>query len=187
VAVLLHGRGLGAEPMLELVRALDLDGVHYVLPQAAGASWYPLRFIEPVARNEPWLTFALEALDAVVTSTGRPPERIALVGFSQGACLLCEYIARHPRRYGAVAALTGGLIGADGELTQPAAGLDGTPLLITSAEEDAWVPPARTRESAAILAAAGADADLRVYEPGPHTVRPDEVAATRALILALMA
>jgi predicted esterase len=184
-AILVHARGMGAAPMLELARALALDGVHYVAPQAARGTWYPQRFTEPLERNEPWLTFALEAYDAVVgrlAADGWPPERVALVGFSQGACLTLEYVARHPRRYGAVAALTGGLIGPDGALTRPAASLDGTPLLITTAEGDDWVPPARTRESADILAAAGAEVDARVYGPGLHAVREDEVLATRELL-----
>jgi predicted esterase len=181
-AVLLHGRGSTAEAMLGLADALGLDGVHYVAPQAAGGTWYPQRFLAPVAANEPWLSHALEAVDRVVERLGLPSERVALVGFSQGACLTCEYVARHARRYRAVAALTGGLIGADGELTRPGPGLAGAPVLITTAEGDAWVPPVRTRESATILAAAGADVDLRIHDPGPHGVREEELAAVRELL-----
>jgi phospholipase/carboxylesterase len=167
--------------MLELARALALDGVRYVIPAAAGDTWYPARFVEPVAVNEPWLTYALEALDEVVARVGEFG-RVVLVGFSQGACLTLEYAARHPRRYDGVAALTGGLIGTDDELTRPGGGLDGTPLLITTKERDPWVPEARTRESAAILAEAGGEVDLRVFPPGPHGVQPEEIEAVRALI-----
>jgi predicted esterase len=92
-----------------------------------------------------------------------------------------EYVARHPRRYGAVAGLSGGLIGADGELTRPR-GLDGTPLLITTAEGDDWVPVERTRESAEILAAGGAAVDLRVFAPGVHAIRAEEADAVAALV-----
>jgi predicted esterase len=186
VAILAHGRGAWPESMLDLAARLALDDVHFVALAAAGRTWYPERFTAPVAANEPWLSHALEAYDAVVerlAGAGWPPERLALAGFSQGACLTLEYVARHPRRYAGVAALTGGLIGEDSELTRPD-GLAGTPLLITTAEGDEWVPPGRTEESAAILAAAGADVDLRVFPPRPHGIGPEEVDALRELIRA---
>jgi phospholipase/carboxylesterase len=86
-----------------------------------------------------------------------------------------------PRRYRAVAGLRGGLMGADGELTRPQ-GLDGTPVLLTSAEDDAWVPAERTRESAELLAAGGARVDLRVFGPGSHAIRAEEADAVAALV-----
>jgi predicted esterase len=121
------------------------------------------------------LSDALAALDTHVDGD------TALVGFSQGACLVLEYVARHPRRYHAVAALSGGLIGAEGELSRPQ-GLDGTPLLITAAEGDDWIPVERTRESAEILAAAGADVDLRIFQPSSHAIRAEEADAVAALV-----
>jgi phospholipase/carboxylesterase len=175
VAVLVHGRGSGPEEMFDLAGRLAAAGVRCVLPAAAGHTWYPQRFTVPVADNEPWLTWALEALDSHVS------DGAALVGFSQGACLVLEYVARNPRRYHAVAGLSGGLIGADGELTRPQ-GLDGTPVLITTAEGDDWVPVARTRESADILAAAGARVDLRVYQPSSHAIRGEEADTVAALV-----
>jgi phospholipase/carboxylesterase len=173
-AVLVHGRGSGPESLLDLAGRLAANGVRCVLPAAAGGTWYPQRFTAPLADNEPWLTHALEALDAHVDGD------TALIGFSQGACLVLEYVARHARRYRAVAGLTGGLIGAEGELSRPQ-GLDGTPVLITSAEGDNWVPAERTRESAELLAAGGARVDLRVFGPGPHAIRAEEADAVAAL------
>jgi phospholipase/carboxylesterase len=172
-AVLVHGRGSGPETMLDLAGRLAAAGARCVLPAAAGNTWYPQRFTAPLAENEPWLTHALEALDAHVDGDS------ALIGFSQGACLVLEYVARHPRRYRAVAGLTGGLIGADGELSRPQ-GLDGTPLLLTSAEGDDWVPVERTRESAVRLAAGGAQVDLRIFGPSSHAIRPEEADAVAA-------
>ena len=176
LAVLVHGRGSGPEAMLDVAGRLAAEGVRCVLPAAADHTWYPQRFTAPQAANEPWLTFALEALDALADGAD-----VALVGFSQGACLVLEYAARHPRRYRAVAGLSGGLIGADGELTRPR-GLDGTPLLITTAEDDEWVPVERTRESAEILEAAGARVDLRIYQRSSHAIRAEEADAVAELV-----
>jgi phospholipase/carboxylesterase len=181
-AIVVHGRGHGPETMVDLVRLLALDDVHYVLPAAAGQTWYPNRFIAPLAANEPWLSWALDALAATVERLAEA-RRLVLVGFSQGGCLTLEYVARHPRRYDGVAGLVGGLIGTDEELTRPT-GLDGTPLLITTIEGDAWVPADRTRASAAILTEGGADVDLRVFPPAPHTLHQEEVDAVRALLRA---
>jgi phospholipase/carboxylesterase len=180
-AVIVHARGGGPGPMAALVRALALDDVHYLLPAAAGGSWYPQRFIVPRAANEPWLSWALEAVGAAVERVAAAP-RVVLVGFSQGGCLTLEYVAQNARRYDGVAGLVAGLIGAEGEVVHPT-GLDGTPLLITGIEGDAWVPAERTRESAEILAAGGAGVDLRVFPPAPHGLHEEEVEAVRALIL----
>ena len=159
------------------------------MPVAAGRTWYPQRFTAPVAENEPWLSHALEACDAAVqrlAGAGWAAERIVLAGFSQGGCLTLEYAARHPRRYGGVAALTGGLIGDDSELTHPQ-GLAGTPVLITDGRGGRVGAARRTEESAKLLAAGGAEVDLRVFEPSPHGIRPQEVDAVRALISAVTA
>ena len=181
----MHGRGHGPEVMLDLAGRLALDGLHCVLPAAAGSTWYPERFTAPVVANEPWLGWTLEAIGAAVAALGRPDEEILLGGFSQGACVALEYAARDPRRYGAVAGLSGGLIGADGELTRPE-GLAGTPVLITTADGDGWVPAERTRESAEILAAGGAQVDLRIFDRGSHAIRAQEVDAVLALAGALV-
>ena len=54
----------GPETMLDLAGRLAAADVRCVLPAAAGDTWYPQRFTAPLAANEPWLTYALEALGA---------------------------------------------------------------------------------------------------------------------------
>src|SRR4051794_6301221 len=113
--VLLHGRGHDPASMQALAQRLGLPDVAVVAPAAPGGSWYPLRFVEPRAANQPDLRGALTTvhatLDALATR-GVAPERIVLGGFSQGACLACDALAGRPRPVGALAVLCGGLIGA---------------------------------------------------------------------------
>ncbi len=188
--VLVHGRGGSAEDMLGLGGALgDIgDDVALLAPQAAQHTWYPQRFMQPLAENEPWLSSALAMLDRVTThvaSAGIAPERTMLVGFSQGACLALEWTARHARRWGGVAALSGGLIGPDDTPRDYAGSLDGTPVFLGCSDRDPHIPGPRVRESAAIMGKLGGDVDLRIYPGMPHTVIQDEIDAVRALVNAI--
>ena len=151
-------------------------------------SWYPGRFFESRALNEPWLDYALAALDgalALARAAGFGVDRIVLAGFSQGGCLVCEHVARAPDRYAGVAVLTGGLIGATGETWAAAAGtepLAGLPVYFGTREDDDWVPADRVRSSAAAFADAGADVRLDVRDPGEHAIDLDDVLAVRSLL-----
>ncbi|MBC8041020.1 MAG: phospholipase, partial [Opitutaceae bacterium] len=115
--ILVHGRGSSAEDITGLIRTFDpavAKALAYLAPEAANNSWYPQRFLVPPAQNEPWLSSALATIDTLVTealAAGIPSECIALVGFSQGACLSLEYASRHPRRYAFIGGLSGALIG----------------------------------------------------------------------------
>ena len=114
--VLLHGRGATAEGILGLGRELGRSDLALLAPQAAGGAWYPQSFLAPLEANEPWLSSAVRAATravAVAEAAGVPRERVVLAGFSQGACLACETVARHAGggRWGGLVALSGGLIG----------------------------------------------------------------------------
>lgn len=190
--MLFHGRGHDPSSMRALHAALGLGDVALVAPAAPaelGGAWYPLRFVEPRAANEPHLSAALAAVHATLDdleARGVPPGRVVLGGFSQGACLAADALAVRPRPVGALAALCGGLIGTEAELARPPAGaLAGLPVLLTATERDEWVPVERVRATARLLEAAGASVDLRVHPPGPHAVRRDEVEALAALVLSL--
>ena len=187
--VLVHGRGASAESILTLVREIDQPGFAYLAPQAANGTWYPYSFLAPIASNEPWLTSALSAVAAVLTTVGEagiPAERTMLLGFSQGACLATEFVARNARRYGGVAGLSGGLIGPDGTPRDYSGSLEGTPIFLGCSDVDPHIPKERVTESAAELRRLGGEVDARLYPGMGHTVNQDEIAAVRALMAALV-
>jgi phospholipase/carboxylesterase len=129
--VMIHGRGANAQTILSLSDALGLPDAAFLAPQADGGVWYPHRFIEPVAHNQPWLSNALETVTRAIHDTGVPQERVALLGFSQGACLALETAYRVGGRFKAVIGFSGGLIGADEEVgATRGANLDGTPVFL---------------------------------------------------------
>jgi predicted esterase len=183
--VLLHGRGATARDILDLAAEWAAPDLAFVAPQAAAESWYPHPFRAPLQQNEPWLSSALAVVGASLASVeaaGVPPERVVLLGFSQGACLALEYAARHARRYGGVAGLSGGLIGPDGTPRDSSGSLEGTPVFLGCSDADFHIPAARVRESAAVFARLGGDVTLRLYPDMGHTVNADEIAAVRALL-----
>jgi phospholipase/carboxylesterase len=183
--VMIHGRGASAESILSLYPELGIEGLAAVAPQAAGGTWYPQSFLAPLAMNQPYLDSALKTVEAVVGNLmagGMPSERIAILGFSQGACLTSEFVARHPRRYGAVMALTGSLIGPDGTPREYAGSLAGTPVFLGTSDPDPHVPFSRVQETEAVLTRMGAAVELRRYPGMPHTISPDEIEACRALL-----
>lgn len=178
VAVVMHGRGQSPEWMQEfLIDRLDASGIAFLAPEAADNTWYPGGFMQDFEVNEPWLTWALERVDQLVdelVAAGRPRDRIALLGFSQGACLLAEYVSRHAGRYGGVAILTGGLIGPPGT-SWDGPSLEGTPMVLATSDIDEWVPLARARESRDVFDARGAAVSWSVYEGMDHIINDDEV------------
>src|SRR5574341_787674 len=186
--VMLHGRGAEAASILELAAELEAPGFAYLAPQAAGNTWYPNRFLDPLPSNEPWLSSALTAVAealAQVTKAGLPPERTLLLGFSQGACLTLEFVARNARRYGGVAGLSGGLIGPDGTPRDYAGSLDGTPIFLGCSDVDFHIPKERVHDTAAVLQRLGGGVTVRLYPNMDHTINQDEIEIVRGLMAAL--
>ena len=186
--VMLHGRGGSAEDILSLSAYLPADDIAFLAPAAAGNVWYPQRFMEPRAVNEPYLGAALGTVATLLddlNAAGLADERLVLLGFSQGACLALESAARRPRRYGGVVALSGGLIGADRELFTGDAALAGTPVLIGCSERDGHIPLARVEASAAIFGRSGAAVTTRIYPGSGHGVNEDEIGLVRTLLTGL--
>ncbi|MEO7522433.1 MAG: dienelactone hydrolase family protein [Gemmatimonas sp.] len=188
--VLVHGRGGTPEGMLPVARAAGASDGFVIAPRAFGGEWYPLRFLAPPSHNEPWLSSALTALDATVrfvVDGGVPAERIILAGFSQDACLSLEYAARAPRRYGAVAALAGALLGSVDEPRAYSGSLVGTPVLLACGDADEHIPLANVHESARLIGALGAAVDVRIYPGLGHSIVGDQLDALRDLLDAVRA
>ena len=186
--VMTHGRGARAENILELARELPGSGFAYLAPQAAGDTWYPKRFIAPIASNEPWLSSALAAVADVlaqVKAAGIPPERTMLLGFSQGACLALEFAARNARRYGGLVGLSGGLIGPDGAPRDYPGSLDGAPVFLGCSDVDFHVPKERVHETAAVLRRLGGEVTVRLYPNMDHAVNQDELEFVRGMMSVL--
>ena len=183
--LLVHGRGADAESMLSLYEELGAKELAAIAPQAAGNTWYPHSFLTPLDANQPYLDSALGRLNSLVAdllTRGIPSEQIVMLGFSQGACLTLEFVARHPRRYGAIIALTGGLIGPPGTPRNYPGSLAGAPVFLGTSDPDPHVPFERVKETEAVLKRMGAAVELRRYPGMPHTINDDELDACRKLL-----
>ena len=183
--ILVHGRGASAEDILGLADDLVHPELAYLAPEAAGNTWYPYSFLAPIARNQPWLESALRCLGNVVErvlAAGIPRNKVAAVGFSQGACLATEFVARNAARYGGLVAFTGGLIGPPGTKFAYPGDLSGTPCFFGAGDPDPHVPWERVQESASVLSAIRGVVTLRRYPGLPHTIDPDEIEQARQLL-----
>jgi predicted esterase len=181
--ILVHGRGASAQSLLPLAQELAHPAFTYLVPQAQNGTWYPYPFTEPTERNEPYLSSALQRLADIVThieSANIPADRIVIGGFSQGACLAAEFVARNPRRWGGLFVLSGGLIGAT--LRTYTGALDGTPVFIGCSDIDAHVPLQRVHDTTAVFETLGAQVTEKIYPQMGHTVNEDELTHLRELI-----
>lgn len=187
--VMVHGRGASAEDILLFADELAQPGFAYLAPQAVGHTWYPNSFLAPIASNEPDLSSGLALIDTVLsqfTAAGIPLERTMVLGFSQGACLTLEYVARHARRYGGVVGWSGGLIGPDDTSRQYTGSLDGTPIFLGCSDADPHVPRARVDLTTQVLRRLGGHVTERIYPNMGHTVNQDEIGFVQSMMAALM-
>jgi predicted esterase len=176
--ILIHGRGATAVSILELANELYHPEFAYLAPQAAGNTWYPYSFLAPMAQNEPGLTSGLQVIaDLIgqVEDAGIPAEKIVLAGFSQGACLASEFVARNARRYGGLLAFSGGLIGPPGTPRDYAGSLAGTPVFVGCSDVDFHIPLERVEETAVMLTNLGAKVNKQIYPKMGHTIVQDEI------------
>lgn len=177
--VLVHGRGARADGMLQFAREFAREGVRYVAPQAQRGTWYPDRFVAPIERNQPHLDSALAHVGRAVAeaqSGGLPAEKVLLVGFSQGACLVSEFVARDPKRYGGLVLLSGGLIGPEGTDFDHEGDVDGMPFFLGVSDDDPHIPMSRAEETVAVFERLGADVRFDRYEGRGHGIFEEEVA-----------
>lgn len=189
VMVLVHGRGANARSILSLADEFGRDDFAYLAPQAAMNTWYPQRFLVPLEANEPWLSSALAAVDRAVQTAeeaGVAAGKIVLAGFSQGACLAAEYVARNPRRYGGLVVYSGGLIGPEGQQYPYSGSLEGTPVFLGCGDVDFHIPVERVHQSAAVFRQLSADVTARIYAGMDHTINEDELDFTRSLMASLV-
>ncbi|MEM9394976.1 MAG: dienelactone hydrolase family protein [Pseudomonadota bacterium] len=193
--VLVHGRGGSAADILGLGEALGLPDLTLIAPEAPGRSWWPTSFLAPMAEMENPLIKGLEALESAISTLeaeGLSRNRIAVAGFSQGACLALEYAARAGAGLHSVYGLSGGLVGtADKGDPSPAlygfsdkaldynSALNGLPVYVSVHAQDPHIPLRRAEDSIAAFQRIGASTRLEVA-PGPgHGLLQADVEALR--------
>jgi phospholipase/carboxylesterase len=187
--IMLHGRGASAQSMLSFAEVFDQSDIAYVALQAPGAVWYPQSFLAPIERNEPALSQALAMVGAAMSDLaeqGYAPERLMLLGFSQGGCLALEYAARHARRFGGIVGLSAGLIGPPGTPRAYPGSLSGTPVFIGCSDIDFHIPLERVHESTEVMRRMAGDVTERIYPGMGHTINDDEVKHIRNILAALV-
>jgi phospholipase/carboxylesterase len=184
--ILIHGRGATASSIMPLTYELGVpEQMALLAPEATANSWYPYSFMAPVEANQPNLDSALSLINELVEeviSMGISSENIYFLGFSQGACLTAEYIARNAKKYGGAFIYSGGLIGEKLDLAKYHNSFAGTPIVIGCSDIDAHIPLKRVQETSAQLREMGAVVDEQIYPNAPHTVFADEISRSKAIL-----
>jgi predicted esterase len=182
--ILAHGRGATAADIMTVATEVGPAGFAYLAPQAAGNAWYPNPFTAPLESNEPYLSSALGVLEGLLkkVETHLPAQRIVLLGFSQGACLTLEFAARHARRFGGVAGLSGGLIGPDGTPRDYPGDFAGTPVFLGCSDVDPHIRKDRVLAAGEVFVRMGAALTLRLYPGMAHTVSAEEIQTVREML-----
>jgi phospholipase/carboxylesterase len=183
--IMIHGRGGSAEDIMSLSSHLHVTDYALFAPQATNHTWYPFPFIAPPHQNEPWLSSSLSLLESLVEELigiGLGTDQIYFTGFSQGACLTLEFVARNAVKYGGVAAFTGGLIGDRLYPENYKGDFIGTPIFIGSSNPDHHIPVERVYESAKFLRSMNANVTEVLYENIGHTIVSQEIDMANKLI-----
>jgi predicted esterase len=175
-AVSVAGTGCAEQHRLE--GGVRPAGLGAAVAQAQDNTWYPYSFLSPIVQNEPGITSGLQAVADVVAqveASGIPTDKIILGGFSQGACLASEFVARHPKRYGGLLVFSGGVIGPLGMARHYNGSLDGTPVFMGCSDVDFHIPVERVEETADLLTQLGGKVSKKIYPGMDHTIIQDEI------------
>lgn len=182
LVIALHGRGGQPEVPSGIYRRLH-HPFRMVMPrgphplESGGYAWLTVRTIE--GRTDVLSRDAIEQadalmqwLDAVAASEPLPtPDRVILVGFSQGGILTYTLAVRHGARFSVAMPLAGWLP----PPARPARFAPGAPpIYAMHGTDDAAVPIGLADESVAALARAGFFVELRRYPGVGHTLSHDE-------------
>ena len=183
--IMIHGRGGSAQDILSLSQHLNVKDYALLAPQALNHTWYPFSFIAPVEQNEPWLSSALEMVEETVKAAVNAeikPENIYFFGFSQGACLTLEFLARNAQKFGGAAAIIGGVIGDKINRENYKGDFAGTPVFLGTSNPDFHVPVERVYATANILREMNAEVTEKVYANFGHSINEEEIELANSVI-----
>lgn len=186
VMVMVHGRGGAVEDIISLSDHIDADDFAFIAPGASGNTWYPYSFLRPITENEPYLSSALQVLASLrarlQADFNFKPSQIYWLGFSQGACLTLEFVARNAMEYGGVFGLSGGLIGPEKSPRNYEGSFGNTPFFLGCSDIDPHVPKERILESEQVFRRMGAEVTTKLYPNFAHSINEDELNFVNLLI-----
>ena len=183
--IMVHGRGGSAEDILSLAGFLDLKDFSLLAPQALNNRWYPYSFIAPPSQNKPLLSSALSLLNETksnIIAHGISEENIYFLGFSQGACLMREFITRDAKKLGGAVAFSGGIIGDKIYQENYKGDFKNTPVFIGSSNPDPHIPVERVQATTNILKGMNADITEKIYLNMGHTISQDEIDLAKKIV-----
>ena len=177
--IMIHGRGATPQSIITLAQEINKSNeITFFAPQAQGFTWYPFSFLMPKEQNQPGLNSGIQAVADAISKAeelGFSKYKIFILGFSQGACLASEFVARHPDTYAGLFVFSGGLIGDalhpelyDGDLNK-------TPVFMGCSDVDFHIPVERVHESEMVLSSLNANVTKVIYPNMGHTINQDEV------------
>jgi phospholipase/carboxylesterase len=200
IVVFLHGYGADGADLLGLADPLapHLADTLFLAPDAPepcsgnpfGRQWFPIPWLDGSSETQAAEGLARAAdnlnafLDARLAETGLTPDRLALIGFSQGA-MMSLHVA--PRRAAAVA----GIVAISGRLLAPerlaAEARVKPPVLLIHGDQDAVVPFADMGLAGNALVAAGFETYGHVMRGAGHGIAPDGLGAALSFLTDVLA
>ena len=195
VVVFLHGYGADGADLLGLADPLGphLPDTLFLAPDAPepcagnpfGRQWFPIPWLDDLTEAEAaeGMTRASADLDAfldgVLADTAITPDRLAVVGFSQGTMIALQVIPRRP-------VPIAGLVGFSGRLLNPDRleneAVSKPPILLVHGDADPMVPFAEMGLAGDVLVKAGFETYAHVMEGTGHGIAPDGLSVALAFL-----
>ena len=181
----LHGRGVDGSDLAPIGEALDLQGWHLRFPHAplpfpgGGRAWYE----GGPGKGEgiPAAATRIAEEVSILEEGGAPTDRIAILGFSQGMVVGLHAALRHPRRLGAVVALSGYLYAPERIAAEASEANRDVPIFLAHGSADPLIPVDSAREARSVLEGQGYPLEYREYPVG-HGVTPTEIRDIREFL-----
>lgn len=181
--IALHGYGANAQDLLGLAPAVAEGRLLMLCPQAPiqiepgypGYAWYPFGSEQEHAATAEGAATARTFIDWALTHYPIDPERVVLLGFSQGGMIAFRIALAEPGRFKGLAALSTVLRPESASTIERGAGLAQLPVLVQHGTADPMIPVAAARETAERLRGYGMAPEYHEYRMG-HAVSPESAA-----------
>lgn len=187
--VMLHGRGSDSSDMKSVYAQLYHRTSHALMPRApfeimpGRFAWYAHFWNVNLEENLKQIKESFLLLDECVnelSKKGFKDNQIVLIGHSQGANVLMEYVANFPRKFKAIVSMRGCFLGNIGSNREFKERLAGTTVVLNSGRQDPYIPQKKVDQTSKILDYLGANVIKKQYETG-HGICRSEIMDLRKL------